>query len=154
MHGFDSMGAEMFKKWQAKIMEEALSSSRYGGGYGEHAHHHHHHNGNGFANGNGYNNGNGYANGARLIERDFSSGKHGSKTMVEEIMEDEVMHGSRHLPLEWRNKADVTKPQVHSGVITRTASSRWSEAEVQVVVPAGSTIMGDILIQLKVRPTD
>lgn len=65
-----------------------------------------------------------------------------------------MSNGTKNLPLVWRNKSDTAKPQLHSGVITRTASSKSSEAEVQVAVPAVSTIMGDIKVKLRVRPTD
>ena len=78
--------------------------------------------------------------------------------LVNEIMEDEVMgridKGTRELPRICASKGDGTEGQLHSRVITRTARSKWSEAEFHVVIPAGSTIMGDITIQLKVRPTD
>lgn len=158
MHSRDNVSAELFKRWQAKILEEALLGPRSGNGhvgFGDDKPHHHHHP-HPRINGNGYSDG--YSNGTRLIGRDLMEKMAGSKTMVEEILEDEIIgrngNGNGNLPLVWRNKEDATKPQLHSGVITRTASSRWSEAEVQVVVPAGSTIMGDIMIQLKVRPTD
>lgn len=147
LYGLDMTGMELFKRWQAKMVEEAI----FGQGrlrYGDDFQHHHH---NGYTNGhNGYTNG--FTNGPRLVEEEFV-GKLGSK-IVEEEMLGRLGNGNKNLPLVWRNKGDSTKPQLHSGVITKTASSQWSEAEVQVVIPAGSTILGDIMVKLKVRPTD
>jgi hypothetical protein len=157
--GLDMANSELFKRWQARIVEEAIMGRRLDNGHGGYPGSqlpHHHHNGQhhpqllpGYSNG--------YTNGRRLTEEEMMD-KVGAKMMVEEILEDEITGRSesetRDMPLVWRNKGDATKPQLHSGVFTRTARSKWSEAEVQVLIPAGSTIMGDMTIRLKVRPTD
>ncbi|CVL11706.1 hypothetical protein FPRO06_13013 [Fusarium proliferatum] len=156
----DMANTELFKRWQAKILEEAILGRGPQNGHsvfpGDRAPHHHHvqphahpHLLNGYSDR--------YINGRRVTEEELMD-KVGAKMMVEEIFDEEVagrlQSENRDMPLVWRNRGDGTKPQLHSGVISRVARSKWSEAEVQVMIPAGSTIMGDIKIQLKVRPTE
>ncbi|VUC25608.1 unnamed protein product [Clonostachys rosea] len=150
----DMASTELFKKWQARILEEAVLGRGLGnGGFADHRHPHHIHE----RHQNGHSNG--HSNGERLIDEEMLE-KFRAKLLLEEIMgedtsERRITNGTkRNLPLTWRNEGDDAKPQIHSGVITRKAHSQWSEAEVQVLIPAGSTIMGDVIVQLKVRPTD
>lgn len=157
-NGLDMVSSELFKRWQAKILEEAILGHRLeieSGGFSDGRLPPHNHRGHPRHHLPGYSNG--YTNGHRLTEEEMMH-KMGARIAVDEIMEDEAMarieNGTKEMPLVCRNNGDGTKPQLHSGVITRSARSKWSEAEVQVLIPAGSTIMGDITIQLKVRPTD
>ncbi|KAL2214624.1 hypothetical protein CC79DRAFT_153978 [Sarocladium strictum] len=151
-NSLDMVNTELFKKWQAKILEEAIlghGREYTNGGFHEkphrHNHNHHHDHSNGYGR---YVSG--YTNGTRLLEEDSTE----EDTIDGPDDVKRITNGNKSLPLVWRNKGDTTKPQLHSRVITRHAASQWSEAEVQVTVPAGSTIMGDIKIQLKVRPTE